>query len=191
MDQQPAAADIARLYQELDANERDARTLVDGLSEAQGTWRAAPGSWSVAECLDHLAVSNRVYIDAMREPAARARTQGRLRRGPAIPGLIGGWFARSLEPPAKKSRFAVKAPKKIEPRTSPPLEDSFTAFLAAHAGAIAFLREHADLDLAHVRFPNPFVAGVRFSLATGLHVITAHERRHLWQAWNVRRASSR
>ncbi len=29
---------------------------------------------------------------------------------------------------------------------------------------------------------------LRFSLATGLHVLAAHERRHLWQAWRVRRA---
>jgi hypothetical protein len=42
-----------------------------------------------------------------------------------------------------------------------------------------------------VRFPNPFVRGVRFSLATGLHVIAAHERRHLWQAWRARRAAER
>jgi hypothetical protein len=41
-----------------------------------------------------------------------------------------------------------------------------------------------------VVFPNPFIRGVRFSLATGLHVLEAHERRHLWQAWNVRRAMS-
>jgi hypothetical protein len=38
-----------------------------------------------------------------------------------------------------------------------------------------------------VRFPNPLVRGLRFSLATGLHVIAAHERRHLWQAWRIRR----
>ena len=50
-----------------------------------------------------------------------------------------------------------------------------------------FLRAYANLDLAAVRFPNPFIRGLRFSLATGLHVITAHERRHLWQAWQVRR----
>jgi hypothetical protein len=41
-----------------------------------------------------------------------------------------------------------------------------------------------------VRFPNPFIRGVRFSLATGLHVIAAHERRHLWQASRVRAASA-
>ena len=45
--------------------------------------------------------------------------------------------------------------------------------------------------IAGVRFPNPFIRGVRFSLATGLHVIAAHERRHLWQAWRVRQAAER
>jgi hypothetical protein len=61
-------------------------------------------------------------------------------------------------------------------------------FLNVQEEVRAFLRAGADLDLAGVTFPNPFVPGIRFSLATGLHVITAHERRHLMQAWRVRRA---
>ena len=40
-----------------------------------------------------------------------------------------------------------------------------------------------------VRFPNPFVTGIRFSLATGLHVVPAHDCRHLSQAWRARRAA--
>lgn len=179
-------ADIRDLQNQIDAAERDAEALVADLSEECGSWRAAPGSWSVAECLDHLAVSNRVYIDAMREPAVRARAGGRLRRREARPGPIGGWFLRSIEPPVKQ-RF--KAPKKIVPRSSPPLGDAFANFIAAQNDVRAFLTAQADLDLAGVRFPNPFIPGVRFSLATGLHVIPAHERRHLWQAWRVRRAA--
>lgn len=54
---------------------------------------------------------------------------------------------------------------------------------------IDLCQAYAGLDTAPVRFPKPFERGVRFSLATGLHVITAHERRHLWQAWRVRRAA--
>ena len=70
-----APDDIQRLEDQLDAAERDADALVAGVSEAIGTWRAAPGSWSMAECLDHLATANRVYLEAMREAATRARTQ--------------------------------------------------------------------------------------------------------------------
>ncbi len=182
----PVAAELVALDEALAANGQEAQTLVAGLTEAQGGWRPAPGSWSIAECLDHLATANRVYLDAMTPPAARALSEGRRRRRPALPGVIGRWFIGSLEPPAKPL-YRRKAPRLIAPRNAPPLADAVAAFLASHDAARGFLRRYADIDLASVRFPNPFVRGVRFSLATGLHVIAAHERRHLWQAWRIRR----
>ena len=180
-------ADIRALDQALDANNQDARDVTSGLTAEQGVWRPSPESWSVAHCLDHLATANRVYLPAMEPAAERALQQGRRRRGPAVPGVIGGWFVRTLEPPVKV-RFRMRAPKKIVPRESPPLQDALTQFLVSQDQVRAFLRKYADIDLAGVLFPNPFIRGVRFSLATGLHVTAAHERRHLWQAWNVRRA---
>jgi hypothetical protein len=181
-----APADIRVLEEGLDAVALEARALVSGLSERQGGWRPAEGSWSIAECLDHLATGNREYLRAMQPAAMRARERGRVRRRPAVPGLIGGWFVRTLEPPVTP-RFTMKAPRSIRPRPAPPLADAFNAFMASHAESQRFLHEYGDIDLAGVRFANPFVRGVRFSLATGLHVILAHERRHLWQAWRLRR----
>jgi hypothetical protein len=124
----------------------------------------------------------------MRPPAERALTQGRRRRRPARPGLIGRWFVWSLEPPVNP-RLKGRAPEAIRPRPGPSLADAQAQFLASHAEVRAFLRRYAGTDLAGVRFANPFVRGVRFSLATGLHVIAAHERRHLWQARRVRHAA--
>ena len=183
-------ADLAGLDEAYAAAERDARALVAGLSEAQGTWRREPSTWSVAECLDHLATANRVYLAAMRPPAEMALAAGRRRSRPALPGLIGGWFVRTLEPPVK-AWLKRKAPKKIRPRASPPLSDAVTAFLASQKDVRTFLRAFAGIDLPGVRFPNPFIRGIRFSLATGLHVIAAHERRHLLQGWSVRQGAER
>ena len=181
-------SDIADLEGSFQAVEQDARLLVKGLSETHGTWRAQPGSWSVAECLDHLATANRVYLRAMQPAAERALAAGRQRRGAAHPGLVGGWFVRALEPPVKPvSR--MKAPGKIRPRPSPPLADAAEQYLTAHHETVLFLRRFAAIDLTGVRFPNPFIKGLRFSLATGLHVLVAHDRRHLWQAWRVRTAA--
>jgi hypothetical protein len=188
--QQSNPSDIAVLEAGFDAVERDARALVRGLTEVSGAWRPDATSWSVAECLDHLANANRVYLHAMQPVAERTLMQGRRRRGPAQPGVIGRWFIRTLEPPVT-SRFKRTAPERIRPRRAPSLADSFAQFLASHDDVRAFLRRYADIDLAGARFPNPFVRGVRFSLATGLHVIAAHERRHLWQAWRVRQAAER
>jgi DinB family protein len=188
MEMDVSAADIQDLKDQLDAAKRDATALVGDLTEERGGWRADTGSWSVAECLDHLVVTNRAYLHAMKEPAIRAREQGRLRRGPAAPGFVGRWFAKTMEPPVK-ARFRMKAPRMIKPRVAPPLADAFANFMTSQDEVRVFLLENADLDLAAVRFPNPFVRGIRFSLATALHVITAHERRHLWQAWRIRRAA--
>jgi hypothetical protein len=180
-------ADVRELLDQLEAAEREAEALVAGLSRRQGTSRLEPGSWSISECFDHLATANRVYLAAMREPAERARRDGLLRRGPATAGWLGRLFVRSLEPPPRWwSRR--RAPRKIRPRTAPPLAPTFDELVASQRDVSSFLRAHADLDLAAIRFPNPLVRGIRLSLATGLHVIAAHERRHLWQAWNVRRA---
>lgn len=180
-------ADVRNLHRALEAAERDAEALVAGLSEEQGTARLAPGSWSVAECLDHLGTGNRVYLAAMLEPADRARRQGRARQRPVQPGWLGGLFVASLEPPPWWFH-KMKAPRKIRPTPSPPLGESFNGFMQSHAEVRDFLYTHAHLDLASIRFPNPFISVFRFSLATGLHVLSSHARRHLWQAWRVRRA---
>jgi hypothetical protein len=179
--------DIIALEAAFDSIEQDARDVVAGLTEDQGLWRPAPESWSVAHCLDHLATANRVYLRAMGPVAERALQRGLTRRRPALPGLIGGWFVRTLEPPVRR-RFKMRAPRKIVPRASPTLHDSAAQFHATQTDVRAFISAYADIDLAGVRFPNPFISGLRFSLATGLHVLAAHDRRHLWQAWNVRHA---
>jgi hypothetical protein len=184
----PVESDIAALDTAYAAASRDAQAILDGLSEAQGTWRASPDTWSIAECLDHLATSNRVYLAAMRPAAERAAANGRMRRRAAQPGPLGAWFVRALEPPARPWRKR-RAPRAIRPRVSPPLADAARQFLASQDEARAFLQRFAAIDLAGVGFPNPFARILRPSLATGLHVLAAHQRRHLWQAWNVRRAA--
>jgi hypothetical protein len=182
--------DLAALAAAYDAVDADARGLVGGLSEELGTWSADAASWSVAQCLDHLATGNRVYLAAMQPAAEAALEGGRLHRRPAQPGPIGRWFVRRLEPPVNP-RFRTKAPRKIEPRVSPSLHDAATRFLTSLDEVRAFLWKYENVDLAGVRFPNPLVRGVRFSLATGLHVLAAHARRHLWQAHRVCAAAQR
>src|SRR4029453_6833820 len=117
----------------------DARALVDGLSEARASWRAEPASWSVAECLDHLGTANHVYLGAMQPAAARALGAGRRRRGPARPGLLGGWFVRYLEPPVK-ARLKTKAPRTSRPRTAPALSEAFRNFLSSQDDVRGLLR---------------------------------------------------
>ena len=176
-------SDLAAIADQLDAIEQHARAVMTGLSEDLGRRPTATGGWSVSECFDHLALSNNVYLDAMESAAQQARARQRWRKGPARPGWLGGLFARSLEPDAG---MKAKAPGKIRPRSAPALADAYDAFTASNTRVRAFLEENADLDLAGVHFKNPLMPLLRFSLASGLHVITAHQRRHVLQAERAR-----
>lgn len=174
--------EIQALDAALVAVQNDAQALIANLTEAQATWRPHPAAWCITECFEHLALTNKIYLVAMQPVATAARRDNRLRRRPALPGFLGAWFVRSLEPPSK---IRAKAPKNIQPRTAPSLADASAAFFDSQFGVINFFRFNADLDLASINFPNPFLKGLRFSLATGFHAIPAHERRHLYQARSV------
>jgi hypothetical protein len=93
-------------------------------------------------------------------------------------------FLWSMEPPA---RMKLKAPLAgMQPASSHEKGALLTEFSRRQGEVIALVRATGDLDLNGVRFSNPMLNGLRlFNVATGLLVIAAHERRHLWQARRV------
>jgi hypothetical protein len=171
------------LAREADVLEHDASALLEGLTDPQANWRPSPGAWSIAQCVDHLAVTQDAYLAAIESVLAGAPRVPAGTTPTIVPGRPALWFIRQMEPPV---RMRFPAPKKIVPapsRTPGEVERAFRASLdrlrhAMHAAS--------RLDVNRVRFPNPF-APIRFTVGTGMAVMVAHDRRHLWQAWGVRR----
>ena len=180
----PLPPDLQTFVEQYAATERDARALLAGLPEALALHQPQD-SWSVAQCLDHLGMTNRAYLAAMEAPVVQARMQGLKRKGPVRPGPFGALFARNAEPPVRRLR--IPAPKSIAPAEHGSLDQATESYFSSHRLLEKFIEQNADLDLTHIRFPNPFIRGVNFGAASGLQIMAAHERRHLWQAWNVRR----
>lgn len=177
--------DLQEIDEHLHAADGEARTLVVDLDDEQANWQPDGGAgWSVAQCLDHLAVANRVYVDAIDPAVLDARARGRLRRGPVQPGVFAAMFIRSLEPPVRRR---TRNPRIITPASALPIGEALSRFLRSQDAVRRVLASAADLDLA-VRFANPFVPGLRFRVHAGFLVIAAHDRRHLWQLRRVRAA---
>lgn len=183
-DQVPLTPDRVALMAELARLSFEAGQIAAPLDDRRFNWRPDPTSWSVGQCLEHLVRANRCYLDAL-EDAARAGqlSEGKCDPKPLEPGRLGSWFLRQLEPPVER-RFT--APKKAVPPSLVTREATLVAFAGEQQRAIELVRDTACLDCNSVRFRNPFAYGLRvFNLATGLLVLAAHERRHLWQARNV------
>jgi hypothetical protein len=171
-----------RLGAELDAADARAAALAGGLDERQLNWKPSPASWSVGQCLEHLRVANRVYVDAMAS-ALTDREAGEVVQQ-ITPGPFGRWFIRNYIEPSPGMRRS-RAPKKIAPvsRVGGSILDEF---LASNREAREFIARARHHNVNRIRFRNPFVPLVRFTVGTGLEILSRHQSRHLLQAEHIR-----
>ncbi len=151
-----------------------------GVSETQSTQKPNPGVWSVADCLEHLVLSERGMLHRIEAAPIGAPLPHDAVPDDAIPdnatrrNQISGL-------PGRETRLA--APPHVQPTGR---FGSLAATLAqwnlARAATIEFAREHADdLPLRTVRHP-------LFGDLTGdemMMVIAAHARRHTAQIQEI------
>ena len=170
-----------RLAFELSANDQTAQALVAGLNTEQLNWQPIPGSWSVGQCLEHLCIMNEAYLRAI-SAALEAKPDSPVEQ--ITPGWFGGWFLRNFVEPSPNGRRA-SAPSKIRPGAKVDLS-VIDRFLGDNKSCRELIVRARAKDVNRIRFWNPFVPGLRFTVGTGLEIITSHEQRHLLQAERVR-----
>ena len=180
LDAEALPAWAARAIDELHQSDQRARRLAGDLTREQLYWQPAPGVWSIGECLQHLLAANEVYLP----PIARA-LEGRT---PApvqtiTPGWFGRWFIRTAIEPSPRSRRS-RAPRTIAPPTAPD-PAIVERFVRSNDAARALVRRASPFDVNRIRFVNPFVPLVRFTVGTGVEIVWRHQRRHLLQAERV------
>ncbi len=163
------------------------RHLADEVDQGAFDWRPDGGrAWSIGQCLDHLTKTNEVYGGAILTSLEAARGDGSPRAG-SVPfqlGFFARWFLGQIEPPPKRK---LPVARLALPGLVRPKDELVAAFLAAHERLRRGLAEARGFDFNAVRFKNPF-APLRFTAATGVSLIVAHDHRHLGQAERVRRS---
>jgi hypothetical protein len=176
-------ADLQQLLDAMNDADTAADALASRVTDEEFFWQPDGGRrWSIALCLDHLAVANTVYGKAIRGAVEDARSRGWMRKEPAAPGFFGRKFIASLEPPVKRR---TSAPGKIKPRLVKNRDELMLGYHQAHDEIRRLIRDAAVIDVNRATFRNPFIGLVRVKVSTGFNVIAAHDRRHLWQAAQV------
>lgn len=184
---EPLVAELQYYKEQFEANRRDAQDLVAGLDDKQFNWRPAAGRWSIAECLAHLNVTGQMYLPVVDRTIKQARAANPpFATGPFRHGVFGKLFLRATEPPAK---IKVKAPKLIAPLPEHLLAVVMPAYISLHDQLVRRLYDANGLNLARAKVVSPFSRFFKFSLGHAFAIIAAHERRHLWQARQVRNDS--
>ena len=176
---QNPAPELQTLKEQILAVKESSARLTAGVSNERLLARPNPGTWSAAECLDHLNITGRESVVLVDEAIATLEARNLKSDGPFRPRLLVRLFIRATEPPARfktKTGAAFLPPALLEPSAVK------NGFLALQNEFLGQLERMNGLDITSVKVRSPFARWLRYTLYEWLLVLLAHERRHLWQA---------
>lgn len=174
---------LALVKEELLYARERARTVCKGLDAATWAARPSPAEWSIGECLMHLNITSERFIPLIDDAIRDGRARGLERGGPYGMGLIGWALQRFLEPPYK---MKTKTPPAFVPAAVDPMEDTLERFDYLQQELQVRIDRSAGLALDRIRLVSPFDARVKYNLYATFCILATHQRRHLWQAEQVR-----
>ena len=162
---------------------QDVAAIVANLGDGQFTWRPAPGRWAIGECFEHLNLTAAAFIPAIDAAIEDARARNLRSNGPFVYPLFERLFVTSNEPPPRR-RFRAFKPYRPPSHLSP--DTVMTGFSSWQERLAERIRQADGLDLRRARQRSPILPIVKWSLGTMFALVLAHERRHIWQARQVR-----
>ena len=175
---------IARLIWELERNRKEADALTAGLSAKAFNWRPEPNKWSIGQCLHHLALFNEPDLPHLDRAIADARSKGWLHPGPYDYGFLTPLFIASIEPPPR-NRFPAPGGF-LPPAADLSLATTLGRYHEVTETLIRRLRDADGLDLGKAHTALPVLPLLKMPLGGRFALLAAHDRRHLWQAKQVR-----
>jgi hypothetical protein len=165
------------------AIELDIERLVSGLKEAQFHASSRTGSWSVAYCIEHLVLAGQAFLPqwdlAIKEASAQVSV--------AQPHPYSWWHRLMLAAAEPPYRIKTRTTWAFTPCSRQSIEETLHHFSAMHRDMRQRIERSALVDAARARVQSPFASWISYPLGFSFDLALAHERRHLWQAWQVRR----
>lgn len=173
-------------YDTIHGIDHEVRSLVNGLSDEQLSWQPDPASWSIAQCLDHLAVTNGQLVPRFEAAIQQLHEHAWRSDGPFRYTWLERRFIALLAPNAAPW---MRAPRIYRPAAHPASAGAIQRFMALEERLIACI-EHADgYDIGRVKVASPLSSLLRLRVGAWFAATANHNRNHLQQAQGVRAAA--
>jgi len=176
-------AQLALVKQDLLYARERARAVCQGLDARMWATRPAPGKWAISECITHLNITSERFIPLFDDAIRDGRARKLVANGPYGKGLIGWALVRFSEPPYK---IKTKTTAAFIPVNGEPMTDTLERFDYLQLEVQVRIDRSAGLALDRLRLVSPFDSRIKYNLYAGFCLLAAHQRRHLWQAEQVK-----
>jgi len=175
---------LGRWREELHQIEEEVRLSLGTLASDQFNWRPAEGKWSVAECIDHLALVTGLMLEKVKPVLAKARAEARSGEEPYRLGILGGWFAKMMEKPGKRR---MPSPRNFTPGSNLRQAEVLARYEAVMQDFAETLDGSSGLPLHRLKAVSAAEGAgwLKFNIAAWYAATLAHNRRHVAQAKRV------
>jgi hypothetical protein len=149
------------------------------LSESQINWKPSRGNWSIAECVDHLIVTNKLYSKEFEKRFGEKLIETDCAKTEVQHKWLCQFIIKSVDPAnAKKvSTFGV-----FMPSLSSHSKEVFDSFSNLQNQFINLLINTENLNLNEYVMSSPAVKIIKENFCDVLEIIRLHDRRHFNQA---------
>jgi hypothetical protein len=149
------------------------------LSEDQINWKPAFDSWSIAECIDHLIVTNKLYLNEIEKQFAMKQIKIEYSRSEVKHKWLSKFIIKAVDPANIKK---IKTLPVFMPSMSKYRKDIFDNFYEVQTNLVNIISFAKDFDLNKYVMSSPAAKIIKENFCGVLEIIRLHDRRHFNQA---------
>jgi hypothetical protein len=156
---------------------------LSGLSHIQLNWKPSSDQWSIAECLEHLLVSDRSYFSDLNKITGGTYKMSFWERYSPLTSLWGKIFISQLQETVK---IKMTAPRKLTPSVSDKPTGFVSTYLSNYDSFLNLIAHCKKIDIDKTIITSPAIKIVTYSLRDAFEFLINHEHRHINQAIRVK-----
>lgn len=162
----------------------DVVSAFGGLSGEELNWKPSEKGWSIAQCLEHIILTNREFNPEFKKLASGTRKNSFWENYSPFTGWGGRFLIGAVTEDSKKA----KAPSnRIVPPSEVP-DDIVKQFVDHIADVNKQVEAIAHVDREETVVTSPFLAVLTYKLDDAFTVLVEHTKRHIRQAKRVMEA---
>jgi uncharacterized damage-inducible protein DinB len=155
------------------------------LSNDQLNWKPSAASWSVAECLEHLIISNSAYFDVFSRIADGHYTMSFKERFSPLTFLWGIAMKDAMKEQVSRKMTTHKT---LNPIKSNFGTDQLETYLENCSTLLKYISNCREIDLARTVITSPTLKFVTYNLREVFTFLITHQHRHINQGVRVKRS---
>jgi len=175
---------IQSIISDMESVAEDVRTTFGSLKGEQLNWKPGEQSWSIAQCLDHIILSNTEFYPEFEKLASGARKNSFWETYSPFTGWGGRFLIKAVSEDSKKAKAPSKA---IVPPSD--IDGNIVELFAEHVTEVnKKIESVAAADRKKTVVTSPFLAIFTSTLDDASTVLVEHSKRHIRQAKRVMEA---